>query len=79
MNLLGVDGAISLLLRPNLPRNVECGDQIAAYPDNCDELIASIPTSSSPLQVFGPAGKAGVDQILPKGFATGRKLSLIFS
>ena len=65
--ILGVDGGVSLVLKPNIPRNVECFGLLTPYTfgDYCNELLATISASPSPLHTFGPEGSPGVDQKLP--------------
>ena len=72
--VVGVGGALSLDLRPNIPRNVECFDGLHVYPDQCTELLATMPASPSPPQVFGSRAGPGITQVLPKVFTSGRKL-----
>ncbi|KAL6717430.1 hypothetical protein ACLMJK_005345 [Lecanora helva] len=68
--MIGVNGQISLVMGRTTPRNVECLDDVHPYYDHCNELIASIPASVTPVHVFGPLSRAGVDQLLPKAWAS---------
>lgn len=71
---IGVNGEIDLILKPYIPRNLECRPSIGPFADQCSALLASIPASTFPIQVFGPEGRPRVDQVLPNAWVSWRKL-----
>lgn len=68
----GAGRDLSLDLRPEIPRNVECLEA-AVFPDHCEALVRSIPASKTPSQVFGPENFPATTYVIPKTWSLPRK------
>lgn len=57
------------------PSRITCNETTAdpPYQDGCEELVASMPASSGPLQIFGPRGASSVTEALPYTLAAPRE------